>query len=237
MSNLTSPRQQQGVSLIIVMVIMLLSTLLVLGGSRVANLNELLAGSEGDQQRAFEAAQMLLKDAELDIQATNTNLRPENMSLSKLDNELLLNLRDAAIAAGATPCANGVCVNLGPLTSGNPNPDPVTNQRSFWNDTDLLTAFTAVGVGARYGQFSGATLPASGNSNPIVAANQAWYWIELLPYSGHSADWTQDCVPTKGSAQFLFRITALALGRNGVPTVVQEIFVPKPEGTARRCPA
>lgn len=230
MSHLTLKRNQQGVSLIIVMVIMLLSTLLVLGGSRVANLNELLAGSEGDQQRAFEAAQMLLKDAELDIQATNTNLRPENMSLSKLDNELLLNLRDAAIAAGAAPCANAVCVNLGNLTSG----DPAT---SFWNNPTLLATYTANTVGARYGQFSGATAPTVGNSNPIVAGNQAWYWIELLPFSGHSADWTQDCVPTKGSAQFLFRITALALGRNGVPTVVQEIFVPKPEGTARRCPA
>lgn len=230
MSHLTLKRNQQGVSLIIVMVIMLLSTLLVLGGSRVANLNELLAGSEGDQQRAFEAAQMLLKDAELDIQATAANLRPENMSLSKLDNELLLNLRDAAIAAGAAPCANGVCVNLGNLTSG----DPAT---SFWNNPTLLATYTANTVGARYGQFSGATPPTAGNSNPIVAGNQAWYWIELLPFSGHSADWTQDCVPTKGSAQFLFRITALALGRNGVPTVVQEIFVPKPEGTARRCPA
>lgn len=230
MSNLTLPRPQQGVSLIIVMVIMLLSSLLFLGGSRVANLNELLAGSESDQQRTFEAAQMLLKDAELDIQATATNLRPESMSLSKLDNELLLNLRDAAIAAGAAPCANAVCVNLGNLTSG----DPTT---SFWNNPTLLATYTANTVGARYGQFSGAAAPTVGNSNPIVANNQAWYWIELLPFSGHSADWAQDCVPTKGSAQFLFRITALALGRSGVPTVVQEIFVPKPEGSARRCPA
>ena len=230
MTTLLPPVKQQGVSLIIVMVIMLLSSLLVLGGSRVAVLNEFLAGSESDQQRAFEAAQMLLKDAELDIQATATNLRPESMSLSKIDNELLLNLRDASLAAGATQCSNGVCINLGGRTSG----DPAT---SFWNNPTLLATYTANGVGARYGQFSGAAVPTGPAANPIVVANQAWYWIELLPFSGQAPDWAQDCVPTRGSAQFLFRITALALGRSGVPTVVQEVFVPKPEGTARRCPA
>jgi type IV pilus assembly protein PilX len=229
-SHVLHQSHQRGVSLIIVLVIMLLSSLMVLGGSRVANLNEMLAGSDSDQQRAFEAAQILLKDAELDIQNTNTNLRPENMSLSKIDNELLLNLRDAALASAATQCLNGVCINQGARTSG----DPTT---SFWNNPALLAAYTANGVGVRYGQWSGAAAPAAGTSNPIVAANQAWYWIELLPFSGQAPDWAQDCVPTRGSAQFLFRITALAIGRNGVPTVVQEIFVPKPEGNTRRCPA
>jgi Tfp pilus assembly protein PilX len=46
MRNHTPPPTQQGVALIVVMVIMLLSSLLVLGGSRVAVLNEFLAGSE-----------------------------------------------------------------------------------------------------------------------------------------------------------------------------------------------
>ena len=228
MRNHTPPPTQQGVALIVVMVIMLLSSLLVLGGSRVAVLNEFLAGSESDQQRAFEAAQMLLKDAELDIQNTPANLRPENMSLSKIDNELLLNLRDAAISAGSTQCINGVCINQDTRASG----DPTT---SFWNNPTLLTAYQ--GVGATYGQYSGAPLPTGAAANPIVVANQAWYWIELLPFSGQAPDWAQDCVPTRGSAQFLFRITALALGRSGVPTVVQAVFIPKPEGNARRCPA
>lgn len=229
MRTRSNPSRQHGVALIIVLVIMLLSSLLVLGGSRVATLNEFMAGSDSDQQRAFEAAQILLRDAELDIQNTTANLRPENMALSKIDNDLLLNLRDASISAG-TGCMNGVCINQAGRTSG----DPAT---SFWNDPTLLGSYTSGNVGTTYGQWSGAPAPAATTSNPIVAANQAWYWIELLPFSGQAADWAQDCVPTKGSAQFLFRITALAMGRQGVPTVVQEIFIPKPEGNNRRCPA
>ena len=227
------PRSERGVSLVIVLVMMLLSTLLVLGSSRVANLNESLAGNDTDAQRALEAAQMLLRDAELDIQDAAANLRPEALSLSKIDNELLLNLMDAAIASGTVTCANGVCVNQGTATSG----DPTT---SFWNNPTALTNYTTGNRGATYGQWTGANPGAvATTSNPILSANpaRAWYWIELLPYSGLAAEWAQDCAPSQGSGKYLFRITALALGRTGAPTVIQEIFVPKPEGDGRRCPA
>ena len=64
----THPNGQQGVSLLIVLVIMLLSSLLVLGGGRVSNMNEILAGSNTDELQTFEAAQMMIRDAEQDIQ-------------------------------------------------------------------------------------------------------------------------------------------------------------------------
>lgn len=228
--------RQRGVSLVIVMVIMLLSSLLILGGSRVANLNEILAGNDTDAQRAFEAAQMLLKDAELDIQDTASNLRPENLSLSKIDNELLQDLMGAAIAAGSVSCANGVCVNQGERTTGVPDGTPLNPPGFFWNDPALLAAYTSAGRGATYGRWTGATAGAAASANPILTATpaRAWYWIELLPYSGQTAEWAQDCAPS--TAKYLFRITALALGRSGAPTVVQEIFIPKPEGDGRRCP-
>jgi type IV pilus assembly protein PilX len=232
MTPLHSPHRQQGVSLIIVLVMMLLSSLLVIGGSRLTYMNEFLAGNDSDYQRAFEAAQILVRDAELDIQNAPGNLRPADRALSKIDNELILNLMDAALSAGATTCANGVCTNLGGATSG----DPAT---SFWNDAAQLATFTSNNRGAFYGQWTGATANTA-NSNPIVSANnprRAWYWIEILPYSGISAGWAQDCAPTQGAGKYFFRITAVALGRQGVPAAVQEVFVPKPQGDARRCPA
>ncbi len=232
MNTLHIRHRQQGISLIIVLVMMLLSSLLVIGGSRLTYMNEFLAGNDSDYQRAFEAAQILMRDAELDIQDTAANLRPDNLSLSKMDNELILNLMDAALSAGATTCANGVCTNLGNAASG----DPAT---SFWNDAAQLTTFTSGNRGAFYGQWTGATANVA-NANPIVSANnprRAWYWIEILPYSGISAGWAQDCAPTMGAGKYFFRITAVALGRQGVPAVVQEVFVPKPQGESRRCPA
>ncbi len=220
------PARQRGVSLLMVMVMMLLSSLLVLGGSRVSLMSEFLAGNDTDYQRAFEAAQILIRDAELDIQNTPANLR--SAQFSKKDSELILDLIDLAEAAGTPACANGVCINLGNRTSG----DPTT---SFWTSPTRLANMTP--RGAFYGQFTAA--PISGtNLNPILAASnprRGWYWIEILPYSGRSAEWARDCAPSKGSPQFLYRITAVALGRSDAPAVVQEYFTPKPEGETRRC--
>ena len=60
-------RRQQGVSLIVVMVMLLLGTIVVLSSTRVGWLNERLVGGESDYQRAFAAAEALIRDAELDI--------------------------------------------------------------------------------------------------------------------------------------------------------------------------
>ena len=95
---------------------------------------------------------------------------------------------------------------------------------SFWNNPTSLTNYTSNNRGATYGQWTGANPgAATATSNPIISANpaRAWYWIELLPYTGLAAEWAQDCSPTQGSGKYLFRITALALGRLGAPTVVQ----------------
>ncbi|WP_197407978.1 pilus assembly PilX family protein [Lampropedia cohaerens] len=60
-------RAQRGVALFIVMIIVLLTSLLVLWASRSALLHEMVTGNDADYQRAFEAAQAMLRDAEFDI--------------------------------------------------------------------------------------------------------------------------------------------------------------------------
>jgi len=224
------PHQQQGISLLIVMIIMLLSSLLVLGGNRVANLNEILAGSNTDEIQALEAAQMMLRDAERDIQGGTGNQRPEALRLQKSDQELVDNVRAAALAAGTITCSDGVCVNQGDAVSGDPS-------TSFWNNPTSLTNYQA--VGATYGQWTGASAGASATANPIIAATnpaRAWYWIEILSYTGTAAVWAEDCAPD-AHKKFFYRITAVALGRTGTPTVVQEVFVPVPSGDGTRgCP-
>lgn len=228
--------RQRGVSLVIVLVMMLLSTLLVLGSSRVAHLSEFMAGNDTDAQRALEAAQMLLRDAELDIQDVRdfaglpSNVR--TTPLGKGSSEKLQNLTGVALSAGAITCAEGVCLNQGVATSGDP-------ANSFWNNPTSLSNYTSNNRGATYGQWTGANPGAvAATSNPILSANpaRAWYWIELLPYTRLAAEWAQECAPNSNAPPYLFRITAVALGRLGAPTVVQEIFVARPEGEGRRCP-
>jgi len=58
---------QQGVSLLIVVVVTLLCALLVLASAQVVRLSEMLAGNDSEASRAFEAAEALLHDAELDV--------------------------------------------------------------------------------------------------------------------------------------------------------------------------
>jgi type IV pilus assembly protein PilX len=60
-------QRQRGVSLFIVLIILLLSLIVVLGGLAVANLNESIVGNQSDAQRAYGAAEGLLDAAQRDI--------------------------------------------------------------------------------------------------------------------------------------------------------------------------
>jgi type IV pilus assembly protein PilX len=59
--------RQHGVSLFIVLVILLLSLIIVMGGLAVTNLNESIVGNQSDAQRAYGAAEALLDAAQSDI--------------------------------------------------------------------------------------------------------------------------------------------------------------------------
>jgi type IV pilus assembly protein PilX len=58
---------QQGVALLTTLIILLLSSIVVLGAFRVGFLNEILIGTEADHNRARAAAEALVRDAEMDI--------------------------------------------------------------------------------------------------------------------------------------------------------------------------
>ncbi len=58
---------QQGVALLTTLIILLLSSIVVLGAFRIGFLNEILIGTEADHNRARAAAEALVRDAEMDI--------------------------------------------------------------------------------------------------------------------------------------------------------------------------
>jgi len=65
------PRRQKGVALFVVIIFIMLSMLLALWASRTSLFNEMVVSNDADYQRAFEAAQTLLQDAELDIRSAD----------------------------------------------------------------------------------------------------------------------------------------------------------------------
>ena len=132
-----------------------------------------------------------------------------------------------------TKCRNALCIKR-------------TGRQDFWNYTSattpvptnlqpgevMLDALTVDGIGARYGQYTGAAVGSNtAPANPILAntsgASQGgWYWIEVLPYDESTKN-TGLVVGTAGNLLALnltpsvvYRITALAYGRKPNTMVV-----------------
>ena len=233
-------RGQRGVALFVVIVFVLMSMLLALWASRTSMFNELVVGNDADYQRAFEAAQALVQDAELDIRGERADgfacdagdvsalpievCRRGGVTKIPLEAQELSPLL-AFLNQQAVRCRHGMCTRR-------------TGRQDFWNNTTItdvaagefplagLTVNTPTDrVGARYGQYTGALTGSAGSpANPILADTSAanrggWYWIEVLPYdeSSKSSNLIQGSgtglLPLNLTPSVVYRITALAYGR------------------------
>lgn len=233
---------QRGVALFVVIVFVMLSMLLALWASRTSLFNEMVVGNDADYQRAFDAAQALLQDAELDIRGemADGNLcsappcRAYSSALQFPGDTNEINPLITTLEAETTRCKDGLCARR-------------VGRQDFWNyktaDTPIKPAAnTALGevplsslvaVGARYGQFTGAQLGSStAPANPILADPDAGrYWIEIMRYSDTAksanliVDSTTSQLPLNLDVYVVFRITALAVGRKpGTTVVLQETY-------------
>lgn len=222
-------KNQRGISLIVVLVMLLLSTLLILGAARLNLISERLAGNNADYQRAYEAAEALLNDAKLDLACANT---PAGCGTRTAATPLIpCTVSDfaalEAVLIGRTPrCQNGLCLDLGNVTSG--------DNDSFWRTTANWNAFTAATFGASYGQFTNAAPASTAAVNPLLLNDNARYWIEVLPYGSdagsRSADSESSMVGnrqvTPGDCKYIYRITAAARGlKEGTTAVLQSYFM------------
>lgn len=234
-SNLKFMQKQRGVSLFVVIVLVMLSMLLALWGSRTALFNELIIGNDADYQRAFEAAQALMQDAEFDIQGIRpdgTECQPgASTDICRVgaiwfpveDKEVFIELIPTLEAATATKaCIKGICAKR-------------TDKQDFWNDKTTLEAMFP--AGARYGQFTGAEVGSlsSKASHPILknttAGQGGWYWVEVMPYDSSAKNST---LISNGSNNLglnlkpnvAYRITAVARGlKANTQVVLQSTYV------------
>lgn len=232
-----SPHQQRGIALFVVLVFVMLSMLLALWASRTSLFNEMVVGNDADYQRATEAAQALLQDAELDIRGELANgtvctgtapVCRQGSDIAKIPVEakdiasLLAELE--AISTGPR-CKNGLCLKR-------------TGNQDFWNESDDNTGLDAMrAVGTRYGTYTGAKVgDDDAPANPILrnttAGQGGWYWIEVLPYTPDAANAN---LIAGGNANYLavnvnpnvvYRITAMAQGRkDSTRVVLQQTYV------------
>ena len=225
------PVRQRGVALFFVLVMVLLGTLLAAWTARTVRFNELVTGNDADYQRALQAAQAMVRDAELDIRGQRPDGSPcrtapgyeGSCRLTRLDAEAgqvffprdTGDFQDLSIAlAGRTPsCIKGICLGakLAP---------------EFWRGQTAANGFEAMKkVAARYGEFTGATVADKGGDPLLMAGqDQAWYWVEVLPYDMGAA--AADPFRPDAQRPFAYRITAVAQGRKQASlAVVQTVFI------------
>lgn len=234
-----APSRQSGATIFVVMVMVLLTTLMLLWASRSARFNELITGNDSDYQRALEAAQAMVRDAEFDIRGTRPDDQPcvadapavcrgVTVSASPAaayypmagEDELNSTLEET-LNAQTPSCIAGICT-------------PTNVMPEFWNNQDTLDDMKA--RAATYGSFTGTKVAAIGNpllrhsaTTPVIVPS-AWYWVEVLPYNvylakGGEAGYAKDLSPDLDSP-YVYRITAVAEGRKpDTQAVVQTVFV------------
>ena len=232
--------RQTGAALYIVLIIVLMTSLLAIWASRSALFHEILTGNEADYQRAFEAAQTLMKDAELDIRsihasgapcsaenATGNVCRASTPAHFPHDRAELVDLI-SYLNTLPSGCAYGICRKRAGF-------------QDFWSDPTTLLQMTVTNVGARYGQFTGAAAGPGGNpilglsesSSQIKDLKGAWYWIEILPFataevgllSAYENNPHLKAYAPDKSAPWIYRITVYARGqKKGTEVVLQTVL-------------
>lgn len=220
-------RSEQGVALVVVMVMLLLTTLVLLASNRIGWLNEKLVGSESDHERAFAAAEALIRDAELDISGRRfdgtpcpanpaiqfgcRNLNAPHFPQGDDDLDTIQRLVDPDFQ---NACLQGICL-----------PSSVTALEGSAAWTNRLEGMLA--VGATYGQFTGANPEAAGN--PLLTGGQGRYWVEVFRYAKTiGSDGLGPNVPVPVDQHpYVYRITAFVQGRNpGTQVRLRSVFVP-----------
>lgn len=249
--------RQDGISLILVLVVLLLITTALLAAFRVSILNEALVGNTSDYSHAQAAAEALIRDAEIDIRGRRPPYdlvqsdgqvgwpcRPNPVTSTTTNLEMAgyessCRLRNSPIAPWFPQSSDEFDAVSDIVTASN----PVTRCLAALCFPLALNAYGAMRAqprdwassGATYGQFTRNALSAPGVAgNPILtsATPRAWYWIEVFKYFDGTtidADIASKLIPTK-ERNFVYRITAVALGsRPGTKVVIRSIFVPFPQ--------
>ena len=201
-----APMSQRGLSLIVVMLILIVVSVLGVGGIQISMMGERSTRNERDMQVAWQGAEAGLIDAEFDIDglpAASTNKRNSIFKRGDVD------LAKFIDNCGDSGQSIGLC---GLKETGKP----------AW----LTVDFTATGTGAKaveLGTYTGRDFPSGVKG--IQPAKPPRYVIEpILDRYGVKSYRTTD--PAAGSGpSYVYRVTSMGFGPNGeTQGVLQMIY-------------
>lgn len=193
------PRQQRGASLMVVLILLVVVSLLGVGGIQIATMGERSARNDRDLQIAWQAAEAALVDAEIDLDpnSLSTATRRTLFSPSTDTNSFV-------VGCGSSGNKKGLCAEV---TSGKP----------AW----LTVDFTDTSSNAKtvaFGDFTSRATHYTVGSG-LQSAQLPRYVIEAIK------DPTE--VQTKGliESRYVYRITAMGFGpRQDIQAVLQSIY-------------
>lgn len=203
-SSLSRPaHRQRGVTLIIVLLILVVVTILGIGGAQIALLGERSTRYDRDYLIATQAAEAALMDAEFDIRGPNTVVGNRVTSFDQTNLGIFLP------NCGTSGTTRGLCL---------PNADTA---RPVWAEVDFLDE-TANAPSVAYGTFTSRTFDAG--TGGLQPARLPRYIIELIDDKtpGNSAVGT--------SVPKMYRITAIGFGPREDIQVVMQIAFRKEKG-------
>lgn len=195
--------RQCGASLIVVLLILIVVSILGVGGAQIALLAERGARNDRDMQVAWQAAEAALQDAEFDIHGPGTGNR--NAVLGSLQNTNMFDAECGKNVTSGTISTLGLCALP---ASGKP----------AWQTVD----FTVADSNARtveFGHFTGRSFAAndSTTTHGIEPFQAPRYVIEPIPDPGE-----RDLSSTN---KYVFRVTAMGFGpRADIQAVTQIIY-------------
>ncbi len=198
-----SASRQSGASLIVVLLILIVVSILGVGGAQIALLAERGARNDRDMQVAWQAAEAALQDAEFDIHGPGTGNR--NAVLGSLQNTNMFVTDCGGNVTSGTISTLGLCELA---VSGKP----------AWQKVN----FTVTGSNAKsveFGHFTGRSFAANNTSAPngIEPFQAPRYVIEPIPDPGE-----RDLSSTN---KYVFRVTAMGFGpRADIQAVTQIIY-------------
>lgn len=196
------PGAQRGVTLVVVLLILVVVTILGIGGAQIALLGERGTRYDRDYLVASQSAESALMDAEFDIAGPNAFAGNRVADISPTNTGIFLP------DCGQAGISRGLC-----------EAKPET-QRPTWLTVDFLDDDPATARTVEYGTFTGGQFDAGGTG--VKPARRPRYMVEVLddPAWGGSAKYDPAKPPLK-----LYRVTAMGFGpREDIQVVMQMTY-------------
>lgn len=202
--NAHTGRLQQGATLVVTLLFLMVVLLLGIAASHIALQGEKSSRNDRDHQIAFQAAEAALLDAEMDIEHSPDASRSRSHLFSGDSTLGFPGSDDQVCFSGEQNIFLGLCRHV------------EKESDSAWRRVDFLDAGTQTMQSVPYGRFTGQSFQTGQGSLP---ARPPRYIIELLPYRkpGTSAD----------KPHYFYRVTAVGFGARETTQIALQTFYRK----------